>query len=521
MAEDSRKSVAEPVAAASEQQATVAEAAPQSRRSVLQVGAAGLAGLALGAFGHAEPASAAAGNPLVMGVSNSAGTKGTNLATKSSASALKVTQTGTGAAVEGAAAGGYAGNFESSAGHGLLGRTASKAKFGVYGVTGAAAFGGGTAVRADGRKNHGLVASTDTASAHAILASNTSTGMGLAAGGGIRALSGNGTDADIVAIGTFPAAGEFAGANGVIAVAKAGGNGLVAYSPDWIGMSGTSVSGTGVVGQSTTGQGVHAETADVSVPALWAGNTANGSAFLAGHGIRGLAGGAVDDDVTTVSQYPAGGEFAGAGGVIAVALSDGTGVYGQSSSGMGVHGVSATGWAVYGSGKAKISGTLEVTGHITKPAGSFKIDHPLDPAGKFLYHSFVESPDMKNVYDGVVALDANGEATVSLPDWFDAINRDCCYQLTAIGGGAPDLHVKTKVNGNAFSIGGGGAGQEVSWQVTGIRKDAWAEAHRIPVEEVKTGAEKGLYLYPAEHGQPVTKGIDHVLYSSGPQRKTP
>ena len=34
---------------------------------------------------------------------------------------------------------------------------------------------------------------------------------------------------------------------------------------------------------------------------------------------------------------------------------------------------------------------------MSKPGGSFKIDHPVDPACKYLYHSFVESPDMMNV----------------------------------------------------------------------------------------------------------------------------
>jgi hypothetical protein len=150
-----------------------------------------------------------------------------------------------------------------------------------------------------------------------------------------------------------------------------------------------------------------------------------------------------------------------------------------------------------------------VTGNFSKAGGSFKIDHPLDPANKFLYHSFVESPDMKNVYDGVVTLDAAGEATVSLPDWFEALNRDFRYQLTSIGSFSP-LYVKSKLSDAKFSIAGGTPGQEVSWQLTGIRKDAWANAHRIPVEEDKPAAERGLYLHPVENGQPAAKGIDAV-----------
>ena len=63
---------------------------------------------------------------------------------------------------------------------------------------------------------------------------------------------------------------------------------------------------------------------------------------------------------------------------------------------------------------------------------------------------------------------------------------------------------------NAFSIAGGASGQKVSWLLTGIRKDAWADAHRIPVEEEKPADERGLYLHPTENGQPAAKGIDAV-----------
>ena len=47
---------------------------------------------------------------------------------------------------------------------------------------------------------------------------------------------------------------------------------------------------------------------------------------------------------------------------------------------------------------------------------------------------------------------------------------------------------------------GGAPGMEVSWQVTGIRKDAYANAHRIPVEEQKNAGEKGHYLHPELFG---------------------
>jgi hypothetical protein len=157
-------------------------------------------------------------------------------------------------------------------------------------------------------------------------------------------------------------------------------------------------------------------------------------------------------------------------------------------------------------GSLGVGGNLNVTGSLSKGSGSFKIDHPLEPETKYLYHSFVESPDMKNVYDGVVALDARGEAVVELPEYFEALNSDFRYQLTCVGGFAP-VYVVEEIRGNRFKIGGGRPGLKVSWQVTGIRQDAYANAHRIRVEEEKSPEERGTYLHPEAFGQPAEKGV--------------
>jgi hypothetical protein len=153
-----------------------------------------------------------------------------------------------------------------------------------------------------------------------------------------------------------------------------------------------------------------------------------------------------------------------------------------------------------GTGTSSFSGDVFFNGTLHKPGGSFTIDHPLDPANKILNHSFVESPDMMNIYNGIVALDQHGQAWVQLPDWFEALNGEFRYQLTAIGAPGPRLYIAQKISGNRFRIAGGKRGMEVSWQVTGIRHDAWAEAHRIPVEEEKTGAQHGTYLHPELFG---------------------
>ena len=154
-------------------------------------------------------------------------------------------------------------------------------------------------------------------------------------------------------------------------------------------------------------------------------------------------------------------------------------------------------------------GNVSVTGSISKGSGTFKIDHPLDPKNKYLYHSFVESPDMMNVYNGNVDLDQNGEAWIVLPEWFDVLNKDFRYQLTCIGGFA-QVFIAEEISENKFKIGGGNEGLKVSWQITGIRHDPYAEQNRIQVEVEKEDHEKGYYLHNAEYGMPFEMSIQYT-----------
>jgi trimeric autotransporter adhesin len=165
---------------------------------------------------------------------------------------------------------------------------------------------------------------------------------------------------------------------------------------------------------------------------------------------------------------------------------------------------------------AYLVGDVVVTGKLSNSSGGFLIDHPLDPASKFLSHSFVESPDMKNVYDGVVMLDTNGEAAVDLPEWFEILNTDFRYQLTCIGSYAP-VYISQEIKTNSFRIAGGLPNIKVSWQVTGIRQDAWASAHRIQAEEEKAHEERGSYLHPELYGAPSEKSIERVRHPLPPQ----
>ena len=350
----------------------------------------------------------------------------------------------------------------------------------------------GTALRAtstsspsivsDSSAGNGVEAYTSSKTKLAVLALNQDPGTTSNAGVALRALTAGATAPDLDAVHStyYPAAGEFAGPTGVIGLGQGSGAGVIGISTDGVGVRGKSTSSYGVVGSGTTG-GVSGETTGGTGVA---GNSQSGAGVAgnsqSGNGVAGQSGGS--------SLY--------------------AGVLGTNT---------GTGYGVISNGKAKVFGNLEVTGTLSKAGGTFRIDHPLDPAHRFLSHSFVESPDMKNVYDGVVELDANGEATVTLPDWFEALNRDFRYQLTAVGAAAPALHVRSRIKDNAFTIAGGEAGLEVSWQVTGIRRDAWAEANRTPVEEDKTGEEAGRYLHPEAHGQDASKGINHALVTARAQ----
>ena len=143
----------------------------------------------------------------------------------------------------------------------------------------------------------------------------------------------------------------------------------------------------------------------------------------------------------------------------------------------------------------QVAGSLVVQGTLAKGGGSFRIDHPLAPHEKYLSHSFVESPDMMNVYNGNVTTDEDGRAVVTLPDYFAALNRDFRYQLTTIGSFARVM-IAEEITENRFVIRSDAPQVRVSWQVTGIRDDAWARANRIEVETDKPAGERGRLLHP-------------------------
>jgi hypothetical protein len=301
------------------------------------------------------------------------------------------------------------------------------------------------------------------------------------------------------------------------------GVGVEGFSSSGVGMWGSSYSGLAVIGISYTGAAVMGSSN--SNFGVWGGSLdyigVSGASDM-GTGVDGISrsGDGVVGQSLGIKTYGVRGR-----------CDNGYGVYGGSKIGYGVIGFTHSGYAAY------LGGNVVITGNLQKGGGSFKIDHPLDPANKYLHHSFVESPDMKNVYDGMVALDNKGEAEIELPDWFGALNKDFRYQLTAMGAPGPNLYIAEEIsdtstttnyssdssssnqnnNNNSndssnFKIAGGTSGMKVSWQVTGIRKDPWANANRIRVEEDKPAKERGYYIYPDLYGQPEEKGISQLLF---------
>jgi hypothetical protein len=266
--------------------------------------------------------------------------------------------------------------------------------------------------------------------------------------------------------------------------AGSGGTGTSGYGGESAGTSSESASGgDGVYALGGTGTGEY----DTGGPGVSAyGGPGTGSAAVGGSG-----------------AFASGGTGGNSGGDGVVAVG-GSGPYG----GDGILAAPGSGAEAYA---GSFIGDVEVIGTLSKSGGSFKIDHPLDPANRYLYHSFVESPDMKNIYDGIIVTDGSGTAIVTMPSWFEALNADFRYQLTAIGQPA-QAWVASEIANRSFIIKTSKPGVKVSLQVTGVRQDAWANAHRIPVEVDKAPRDQGHYIHPelfGDEGEPSIAEIHH------------
>ena len=269
------------------------------------------------------------------------------------------------------------------------------------------------------------------------------------------------------------------------------------------GVYGHSTNGTGVYGYSPSGTGVDGSGADTGVYGY----------SPSGTGVGGTSDGDYGDGVF---GYSTGSDGRGVYGKSTGEY--GTGVYGENdaSQAFGVYGQSDSGYGVYGVGNVYagyFQGDVTVTGTLTSGTKDFKIDHPLDPAHKYLYHASVESDKMENVYNGHVTTDAQGTATVTLPGWFQSLNGDFEYQLTVLGQFAQAV-VSQEIQDNRFTIKTDHPNVKVSWQVTGVRHDAFALAHPLQVEQDKPEGEQGLYQNPEAFGLTAERGIGYARRQS-------
>jgi hypothetical protein len=203
--------------------------------------------------------------------------------------------------------------------------------------------------------------------------------------------------------------------------------------------------------------------------------------------VEGSYEGTTSTDATGVLGYSAPDDYYGYG---VKGFGGYYGVWGQDINGVA---------AVFANGDLDASGTK-----------SFVIDHPQDPKNKYLKHFSIESNEVLNVYRGVVKLNSNGSAKITMPSYFKVINKNFSYQLTPIGHAAPNLYIAKEINRNGtFAIAGGQPGQKIAWVVYAERNDPYLQQHpeKRQVEVLKKGKEKGKYLMPELYNQPNSKAL--------------
>jgi hypothetical protein len=397
---------------------------------------------------------------------------------------------------------GVLGNSSSSSGVGVEG---TSSYIGVYGNALVGAFGATSTTTGDGVEG---VASSPTGTTYGVEGtsySSAGTGVvGIAAADGNPTISASGAPFGVV--GASPTTtGVYGASSGVSGYFPSTGGGV------W----GDTGGNIGVIGTASTGSAsgfVNDTSNAATIVAANNTSTAGGEVFLAsmpyvvsgGASVLAIIGdpgcGAGDNRIAL--QLSQGG-MSGCNNYTLTAGNNGE-TYLNAKVGETVHlRVNNTDALVASSSGVSITGTLSATG--TK---NFRIDHPLDPANKYLTHAAIESSEVLNLYSGNATLDASGEALVQLPDWFEAVNKDFRYQLTPIGAPGRDLYVAEEISGGHFKIAGGKAGGKVSWQVTGVRNDAWEKAYPMLVEADK-GSDRGHYLTPELYGQPATTRIGY------------
>ncbi len=191
---------------------------------------------------------------------------------------------------------------------------------------------------------------------------------------------------------------------------------------------------------------------------------------------------------------------------------DGNGVFARAqvgTSGYGLFGVANEGYGVVGYGP--VYGLFAQGSSGASGTKSFRIDHPADPLNKYLLHYSAEGPVPQNIYNGQVTTDEKGYATVTLPAYYESINKDARIQVSVVDESDSDdfVHAKIvqKVRGGQFVIRTSAPGVEVFWEVKAVRNDLFVQKHGAPVEMDKVGPEQGKYQHPDLYGAPPEMGM--------------
>jgi hypothetical protein len=160
-------------------------------------------------------------------------------------------------------------------------------------------------------------------------------------------------------------------------------------------------------------------------------------------------------------------------------------------------------------GKVWVNGDFTVVG-----VKAFTMDHPLDPTNKTLMHVAAESNEVINFYSGNVTTDANGKAIVTLPDYYEALNKDSRYQLTVIGSFAQAI-INKEVANNKFEIATNQPNVKVSWEVKGVRNDAHMRKFPFQAVQEKGATQKGKYVDPAAYDKPESMRVSYSDTNGG------
>jgi hypothetical protein len=135
------------------------------------------------------------------------------------------------------------------------------------------------------------------------------------------------------------------------------------------------------------------------------------------------------------------------------------------------------------------NGAFDIVGALSKGSGSFKIDHPVDPDNKILYHSFIEGPRVDLIYRGVAKL-KHGSATIDLnkdssvagmmPGTFEALTQNAV--VTSLHNQDGFARVRSeKIIGAKFKIvcEEYASTDEVAWVVIAERGDAFIKTWSV------------------------------------------